>query len=354
MSATRMMAILDSASQRWGKPDEFIKDLAPTGIDEVDSAIGGIRLFSGGIIGVQGYEGSRKTSLVLNIIDSELRSSRVPQNYWVLYDTLESGMTIERIGEVMVSILATKILVRWHWFKSKTDDMTELFSNKLPPIPQMELISEVGFDENDQRKRETIIRPEFLRGGRWTERQLKAINMARSIVGGYRMFVAGISENKDDDIAKQLTTRTWDLGESLERWCKMSEEWGVRQIVVDNVPQYIFRDTDNPYQKAVRVVEAALTWQRKYKGTFWIINQVPISQRGNNPMELPSQFGGARILEEAQLAWHMHYNPRQNPWYAKIAIKKSRVGFHPDLALPFEPNSGAIIGETKPASSVGL
>lgn len=351
-NGTRMTSVLDSASSRWGKPDEFLKDLAPTGIDKMDDAIGGIRLFSGGIIGIQGYEGSRKTSYVLNVLDAEMRSGRVPQNYWMLYDTLESGMTIERIGEVMVCLLATKILIRWHWCGGYTDNLGDLFSRKLPPVSQDELVQAVGIEENGKFRRETIIRPEFLRGGRWTERQLKAINMAKSVVAGYRIFVAGQSENPDDDMSKQLTTKTWDLRESLDRWCRMSEDWGVRQIVIDNVPQYIFSDTDNPYHKAVRVVEAALTWQRKYKGTFWIINQVPVSQRNGNTMELPSQFGGARVLEEAQIGWHLHYNPRQNPWYFKSSIKKSRIGFHPDLAIPVEPNSGAIIGETKTAQSV--
>lgn len=344
----KILDILDSVAIQWGKPQRLVENTAPTGISIVDRAIVGVRLFFGGVWSIQGNEGSRKTTLMLNIIKSQFMSGRMPEDYWINYDMLESGQSIETVSEILVAMVATEIIVRWHWF-GKIDDMKDLFSRKFNPMSPAQMFNEVVSGRDGIHRNEATIRPEFLRGGTWTPNQREAIHLARSIVGGFRLFISGYSENEDEKTARELTSDTRDLDRSLDRWHQMSEERLMGQLVIDNVPQYAFSDTDNAYEKAVRVCKAAISWQQKHKGLVWIINQIPISQRSSNLVELPAQFGGARILEESRIGWHLRYNPRQDPYHILMAIKKTRIGFHPDILVPVEPVSGAIIGEPKEA-----
>lgn len=344
----RVDEILNTVSIQWGKPQRLIENTASTGISIVDEAIVGVRLRSGGAWSIQGYEGSRKTTLLLNIIKNQFMSGRLPEDYLINYDMLESGQSIETVVEILIAMIATEIVVRWHWL-GYTDDLKDLYARKFNPMSPAQMFGEVSSTENGLSRREATIRPEFLRGGSWTSRQKEAIEWARSIVSGFNLEISGYSENEDEEVARTLTTNTRDLAQSLDRWHQMSEEKGMQQLVIDNVPQYTFSDTDNAYEKAVRVCKAGVNWLQKYKGLVWIINQIPIGQRSSNLVELPSQYGGARILEESRIGWHVKYNPRQDPYHILMAIKKTRIGFHPDILVPVEPVSGAIIGEPKEA-----
>lgn len=337
--------ILDGIDEVWNNPVAFTKDLAPFGIMPIDKATGGVRLHSGGMYVIQGFEGSRKTTYLLNIIINQFLSGRITPGYWMCYDTLETGVTVESLIETMICILATRILVYWHWNECEERDILKLFSMGLPKRDIPELIESTGVTADGRFRRETILRPSVLRNGGWTERQKRAISMAKSIISGFQFMVCGQSEHRDEEIAKSRTDRTTDLKESYLRWLKLTREWGVRQLFVDNVPQYQFEDTDNAYDKVVRLNKAVVAWLNESRGLAWVVNQVPThARKSSSKTDLPLQFGGARLLEETNYGVHLHYDQRTNPWHFHIAIKKSRIGFHPDVTVAIEPNSGAIVG----------
>lgn len=354
--------IINSLLGRWGKPDEYAKEIAPWGIFPMDRGTGGIRLRNNGIFLVQGSEGSRKTSHVVAVWTNEMLSGKVPEGYFFEYDTLETGMTVQRMIETFICQLATRILVYWHWWKTNDEDVIALFSKGLDrfKVPINALVEQVGFiGEDGSLRRETVLKPEFLRGGRWTLRQKKAIELATRIVSEFPLYIDGLSEDDEDESRAQgkpfvPTTNTWYLDVAYEHWRKRSREDGVMQIAVDNVQEYIFQDgLTNEYEILNRVVPVASSWQKEFKGLMWLISQVGVGQRQlEKTGDVPTAAGGARIARQAQFAEHLKYNPRECPWYYMTNTVKTRIGWVPDQAIFIDPESGAPIGRAVPMSEL--
>ena len=181
MPLTHLKVLVDGAEEFWGDPQKNIGRVVPWGFGLLDQAlIAGVPINAGGMLGVYGIAGSRKTSFVINIIINQCLSGRIPPGYNIAYDTLESGMTIERIANIFLSILATKFLIYWHWNETEERDIRKLLAMGLPTDM---LPDNLVMDVRDNGRRETVVRPEFFQigmppDGTWTPRQKHAIDMA--------------------------------------------------------------------------------------------------------------------------------------------------------------------------------
>lgn len=339
---------INRITRQWGKPEEAYKYLVPFGIRAMDETTGGIRYRNGGIYVVQGIEGARKTTLVANWLINQLISGILPRDYWILIDTLETGVTIENYAEILVSILATKILIYRHWLKTDSVNIGDMLRQELPELPIAELINRVGFEENGHFVREAIIRPAFLRWGRWTKHQREAIGIAKSFIEYSPVIIDGVSETEANG---EFTIQTWELEESLDRWRIYSKDLGVQQLVIDNLQEYNIPGTE--YEIMNKAIPMISTWQKEAKGLVWAINQVSVGQRAlMRRGEIPTAAGGARAARQGQVVWHTDYKDNETPHFIFLYQGKSRIGKHRNLALPIEPISGAIIGRERGADTI--
>lgn len=353
MPLVHIKDLIDGATERWGDPAENIGRLVPFGINIVDERLLGVPIDRGGIFGIQGSPGSRKTTFLINVIANQCLSGRLPQGYHIAIDTLESGMTIERYADIVIAIVATKFLVYWHWNESQEKDINRLLAMGLPQSKVDRLIEEVGFEENGRFVRETVLRPEFFIYGRRTPRQQEAIKMSRAIVRNWPIFIFGVSEHSDPEVATARTTIVTSLAHSVERWKWLSEERNMRELAIDHLQEYAFADNPNDYEKMKRVVGMVAQWQKACRGVAWVVTQIGVtSAREARRGGTKAHGQGGQVLEaQSQVMWEVSYDEeRPNIMCLKRPIK-SRVGMHNDMAIPIEPNSGAFIGLATEMSS---
>lgn len=348
MPLTTMKDLVDGADEEWGDREENLGRLVPFGFRIVDQSLLGIPIDTGGMIQIHGSAGSRKTTLALNLIVNQCLSGRLPQGYHIAYDILESGVTIENIRDILLSILATKYLVYWHWNESAETDLVRLLRQGLTlEIPIADAIDGVR-DQNGAR--ETVIRPKFFFYGLRSERQTEAIKMAMAIARNWPLLIFGLSGHKDSAIARKRTTPTWDLEESRKRWAWLTDKMNMRQLWIDHMNEYQFSDEPTDFVVQKRVVPTVVSWQKTCLGLSFVLAQVGVTAERSARMggTDPYSMGGKVAEAESILTWHVEYDP-DAPYYFKLRRPiKSRIGMHQDLGVSIEPNSGAIIGQPIP------
>lgn len=343
---SRLRDIIDDSEERWGDPEENVGRRVPFGIPALDANLMGVPIDTGAVFGIQGEPGARKTTFVLNIIVNQCLSQKLPPGYHICIDTLESGMTIERYADIILAIVATKILIYRHWQHTDEDNILRLLAKGLPHNNTQTLVEECGQEFNGRFVRETVLRPEFFRYGRRTKRQLEAINLAKAIVRTWPIMIFGVSEHPDHEIAKKRTTATMNLAKSLRRWIQLSEKEHMRQLVIDHMQEYIFPDHPSDYDLQKRVVGTVKSWQKPIRGVAWIISQIGVtSAREARSSGVDAYAVGGKVLEaEAQYMGQVKYK-KDSPYYMELTRPvKSRIGMHASLGIPLEPNSGAFIG----------
>lgn len=345
------------SSFSWGKK-KAIGNRVGTGIGLIDTATKGIRLNSGGIYVIQGIEGSRKTSILLNIVINQCLSGNLPEDYVIEWDSLESGMSVERISDMMVSMLANRFLT--YWWATNTNETDYFKLARL--VPEMNTVDLIGLPTittaSNEIKRLNVIKPEFLEEEEvyWSDHQKAAIEVAKNYVYRFPIIICGVSEDEDREERKKKTTITYDLGESQERWHHNAKHHNVRQIIVDHITKYVIDGSIDGYQAMQKGIPVMVKWQSEWEGGFhWVVAQVGATQRMayRNSEENPTAFGGPLLAMEANALWHVKYDPKKTPYYASMELGKTRIGYHKPLAIPIEPESGAIIGKAKFMKSGG-
>ena len=332
-----------SSPAHWGDPRENRKSAVPFGIAPMDARIPGVPIRSGGIFGVQGLPGTRKTTLLCNLIVNMYVSGKMPAGYMTCIDTLESGMTIERYSDTILAIVATRILVGWHWVSTDTD-IEDLLKTPLPDKPVAKLVTETGSTINEKFYRETNMRPDFFKYSYRTPRQHKAISAARDLIAKWPIAVFGVSEHPDPDVANERTVDVTNLSKAYVRWCYLAENHGMKQLVIDHLQQYMGYSSD--YERMRAVTHAVASWQKKYGGIAWVISQVGVTaSRDARTYGIRSHAAGGNVLEaEAQYMGEVDYKDT-DPWHIILRRPlKSRIGVHPTIQIPIDPESGSFIG----------
>lgn len=348
MIALKLSDIVAQSSKKWG---EERTEGVPFGLLPTDNVSGGLDIEAGGLYSIQGNEGSRKTSLALNILINQCLSGKLPEKYAIEWDSLESGMTIQRVAHVIISILANRYMTLW--FHTKMFDETDY--HKLMAAFSVQngerAILEVTKTENDRTFQENVIKPERLVRGRYTPFQRKAIEVAWGVANTFPVILSGVSEDRRHLAERESrlyvpSVATTNLEESAERWERHALEFDVRELWCDHIGKYDLPGSDYDVMKAF--IRASTRWLAKESGrTVWALCQVGTAQRQayrSSEYELPSARGGALVAEESMLAYHLKYNWRITPYWVRVNMAKSRIGVHDDMYVPIERESGAMFG----------
>lgn len=350
---TPIYDVLEQRSFEWGVP-RVGGVRVPTGIFHLDSVAGGIELDAGGVYGIQGIEGSRKTSILLNIVINQCLSGLLPQGYAIEWDSLESGMPIERIVDIMVSMLANRFITYWKVTETKEQDYRKLVSFIPAEHNPVAMIGSAIIEtQGGVFRAENVIKPAFLDRDScyWTRTQGEAIELAKSYVSRFPIIVCGTSKDRNRDKRAEKSVITYDIEISKERWHKNAEQRGVRQIIVDHIARYIVDGQLDGYQAMKTALPAMIEWQAKWEGGMhWVIAQIGTGQRTvyrNSEDDNPSAQGGPLLAQEATGLWYAKYNRKRTPYYVAFDCVKYRDGDHKTLAIPIEPEGGAMIGRSR-------
>lgn len=338
-------------------------EIVPFGIYHVDqNLIAGVKPTSPQLNVIQGGGGARKTSLMLNFIINMCLSGKLSEGHLIVYDTLESGMTIERIILVLRCMVATKYMLYRRILGIKAphpdDDilcyLNKLFDRSLPPVSPEELLSQVTFVFNNQEIPELAFKPDLIElfykdKINLTANQLEAWLIAGDAVSLFPLEVYGISEHNNDDVATARSIDTTDHVASFERWLKLADEYSSIQVISDYMQSYWTGSSDH-YEKQKVIVPYYERFVKSSRSTLWVISQEGIGHQRdfNRSGEVLGSSGGDVLKNASQNNWRVSYSKVNEPCKMILhAPVKSRRGNHPDLELMIEPNSGVIFGRSR-------
>jgi hypothetical protein len=337
--------------------------IVPFGIYHLDESLpAGIKPTSPQLIAIQGGSGSRKTTLILNLINNMCLSGTLPSYHRIIVDTLENGMTVERYFLAMRQMIATKILIYEYWLKkclpvdvSLKEYLWWLFNQELPPLGARELAQGPKDTIHGKEMSICVLTADFIEACyrevlQMTDRQLYAWQLAGQAIADFPVEVFGVSEHPDPDEAGRRSCDTTSIAISLERWLKLNEEYGSIQVISDHLGEYWIGEGTTAHDRQIRIVPYYSRFVKTARTTLWAINQEGIGHQREFQYKgkVLGSMGGDILGAAAQLNWRVGYEKHIDMYHMKLFMPvKSRRGNHPDLLLNIEPNSGAIFGKSQ-------
>lgn len=345
--------------------EDFGLEIVPFGIYHVDSnLIMGVKPASPQLNVIQGGGGSRKTTLLLNIIINMCLSGKLPPGHKIIYDTLENGFTIERGMIVLRAIIATKYIIYMHYAgyraiyaeENVSEYLNTLFSLELPPTGDpAAFVQEITFTHSGREVCECSFTPDFIEA--WylgkvhlTKKQTEAWIVAGEALRDFPIEFFGVSEHPNYDEAERRSTSTIMMEQSYERWCRLSEECLSVQIIADYLQEYWLPGSNDHYQKQLAFTPWFSRFIKEKRKTVWVVSQEGIQHQKDFSRSgfVYGSSGGDVLKNASQNNWRVSYTKETSPYTMTLhSPVKSRRGNHPDLTLLIEPNSGAIFGKSK-------
>lgn len=314
----QLSALLDEVYDDWGDPETNRKNLVPFGIKPIDNAVYGIDVVNGGVYVIMGRQKGRKTTLALNIIVNINMYDRLAAKPTINIDTLESGMHPKRYRDALISIVATKHLLKQ--------------GHKVRSCPACGTL----------KCRQIGITPEFLRYKTRTKEQLAAIEYAIDTMRSWPVLIHGANPYQGDTRNLKAAVR-----DKASRWVRLIEEHGVKINIIDHVQQYYWTDEPSDYEKQLRGIAAISDIAAQYQQVEIVLSQVSLSslksaQSGAGKI---NAAGGTKAQQEAQLSLSSDYVPGSGE--VKVTIEESRVSNTFSVWQPIEDESGAFYGEAR-------
>lgn len=365
MSLTAPDAITYEESAFAPVDEDVYGGIVPFGIKHVDEAfMAGVKPYSPQIIAIQGGSGARKTTLILNIIKNMCLSNTLIDNHRIIFDTLENGMTVERVFLALRQMVATQILIYEYHLREcipANSDPREylwwLFNQPLPSLGSRDLCLMPTDTINGKETSICVLTADFVETFyreqiQMTERQLYAWQLAGQVIRDFPLEVFGTSEHPNFEEAERRSEDTTNIEASLKRWLKLAEEYGGIQVISDHLGEYWFGRYVLPQEKQGQIVPYYARFVKTARCTLWAINQEGIGhQKDFRQLGIVyGSMGGDVLKSTAQLNWRVGYNQFEDKYHMLLYTPvKGRRGSHPDLRLNIEPNSGCIFGDSQVA-----
>jgi hypothetical protein len=328
--------LTDAAPERWSARNNS-KLLIPYGVHILDEVTYGIDFVNGSLIVFQGSQKNRKTTVVANFVKNICLSGRWPDGWRIAVDLAESGLPPAKYHDQMVAMVATDIIIRWHWLgiEETAKWPTEtLFRQPLPERPAHELmdVPHAGMDFK------------FLRYLKRTETQQRAIELAMSIVAGWPVDVFGPSSTDGN-------TRNLDLAPQRWEWC--IKERGTRLIVYDHFQQLESASINGggDYVKMEHAVPVIAGTVVENTGLAFIaISQVSAGSVRDQAMGFGKarSRGGTKLAEEANVVMQSTYDSDATPKKVIVEVVEARDCPAVKVIQGIEPVSGLFTGKAMP------
>lgn len=362
----------------------------PFGIKHIDAQmLMGVEPTIQGINVVQGPMGSRKTTHLLNIIINQCMSGQLPGDHLIIWWSLETSMSIERIGMIIRAMIASKLMIyAFHLDidlkelaqamldlgrKPDPDEFTErclivtdlvraIFAKPLPGHPPDRLVDMVAHQYGSQRINELGLKADAIKRmyvyphkQQLTTYQALAYRIAGWIVCMFPIKVYGPSEHQDRQERQKRAFPTTSLERSAKEWERIAK-YGNTQLFVDHITAFYFPDLEaNPYHKQNRVVPVLKEFAGSNSALVWAVMQEGIghAREFDRSGIVRGAEGGDTAGREADNNWRKDYKGQLYPHYDIVYYPvKSRHGVWNDFAQPIERNSGVYFGDSVDLSRV--
>jgi hypothetical protein len=326
-----LAGLIALTDEDWKNPEEVQAHMVHFGINYVDQALYGLNFFTGDLIGIQSEPKQRKTTLAANIVLNVawIFSQRTPV-YWTCIDTLESGMPPKAYRDMLIAMVATRLLI------------ASVFGKDRKEWPSWRQIA-----SHDFLKQQLGISKEFLWFSSRTPEQFAAIEQAKEILAGMPITIFGTP--RDHGNAR-------DLNFSRARWEKLykgeypdaaGDEH--RFFIWDHVQQYRGFPGDD-YRKLEVSNEHHSDFLASHAGAVG----VEISQTSVSSVRLAAQGigraqakGGGKMDAEMNVLFQTQYS-RAIPHRVVISVPETRRRPPPDVIQELDPDSGAFLRPAYP------
>lgn len=318
----RISALVARTDEEWGSPEDNARNLVFYGLNYVDQQLYGIDVIRGELIGIQAEAKHRKSTMLANVVLNIAAARR----FWVCIDTLESGMPPSAYRDVLISIVATRLLIA---------DIFGDARKAWPPYHDMTMHPTLA--------RQLHISKEFLWYRSRTPEQKNAIERAKAILSSLPIMIFGPSPNQGN---------ARDLARSSVRWDFLyngthpsAENCSARIFCVDHIQQMDgFGDSD--YQRMESVVSAYSSFITTHPGSVVFA----VSQLGVSSVRLEKQSiaramakGGNKLEAEANVLFRTKYDGAASPHQVIISTDATRRSPPPPIIQELEPYSGAFL-----------
>jgi len=315
-----IMALADASKDQWGDPEVNRGNLIPFGIPQFDAALYGMDITYGELNLIIGPEKQRKTTMALNIIVNYMMSEYPKEKPMTLIDTLESGMKPEKYKDSLLSIVATKYLM------------------KMGHSPKG-ACQACGSDPC----KHIGINPDFLRYRTRTKLQVEAIDYALETIRTWPIVLYGPSLVQGDTRSLRKAIQDPDIA----RWPILIKELGVKVIVLDHVQQYhiegVAHATD--YEKQIQGIAAVGDVVSQWNVVCLMLSQISLTsirEQRSGAGKLTAS-GGSKAHQEANVIFSVGYNTGE--YVMKMAIEEARDATGSFAVWqPIEIVSGAFYG----------
>lgn len=314
-----IQSLVEHNAEHWGDQEANRERLIPYGIRPIDKALYGLDP-AGEFIVIQGEEKNRKTTLVTNILTNFMTWGKLKVKPHTNIDTLESGMRPEKYKDVLLSMLASKVLMS---FGHRPHEHC--------PACDASVCRELG------------ITYKFLRFNKRSAAQKEAIDVASDILYQWPLTIHGASIRQGN--TRSLADAVAGDKKQTARWIRLIEEYGMQILVVDHVQQYAFADEPTDYEKQVRAVSAIGDFVSQYGVTCLMLSQVSLT----SVREVKASggklvaAGGSKAAQEANTVFSVAYKP--NSGVMRIKIEESRDAGTFSVWQRLEDQSGVFYGE---------
>lgn len=327
--------LIDKAIEDWGNAASNRQSMIGYNIgDEFDKAVWGIPIgHESEIVTIQGPIKNRKSTLLANLILNfafQLKEKGSP--YFICVDALESGMSPKSYRDVMIGMIATRIMV------SRVYATTD--RSRWPSAAEIIQHPELKPHLNISRR--------FFRYRDRTSFQLEAITQAMALVETLPITLFG---------APSTQGNTRDLDSSMARWRQLYEG-NYQQCVgkqhrlfaVDHVQQYSGGGGD--YSNLEKVTDKISSFAAGFIGSVVIpLSQVSLTSIRENESgsgKLRAK-GGEKLAAESNLVLDVTYDKELAPLELKISASEGRDETPPTMIAEIQPTSGVFLRYAYPA-----
>lgn len=314
-------ALVDQCEDDWGTPEQNKSLLLPFGIEPIDLALYGMNTIDGEVILIQGPQKQRKTTFAVNIVVNYMMSPIPVTKPLTVIDTLESGMTTKRYRDTLLSVVATKLMI-------KDGHKVREFC---PPC-------------GTPTCRAVGITPDFLKFGSKTNTHKLYIEAAKDVLKGWplQIYGAGSGEGETRNLSAavgggQVTERP--------RWKHLIDEFGAKVFVTDHLQQYSFADGFlSDYEKQIRTVASVSDVVASDHIICLLLSQVSLTSirdQQQNGGKLTAS-GGNKAAAESTSIFSVNYESGSGEMC--ITLEESRKAGAFSVYHKLEDASGAFYG----------
>jgi hypothetical protein len=330
----KLSALIKRTDDDWGGLDgSNLDNIIWYNINILDQCFYGIDLARGEMIGIQGPEKYRKSTLLANIIYSIAYQFIQKFGYWIAIDTLESGMPPVAYRDVLIAMGASRLLIANQYGSDR---------NTWPDIREIR--------QNPYLKNQLKINKDFLwyEQKNWTVEQRQVIEKSKGILSRFPVTIFGPADSEGNSRNLEETIKRWEL--LYEGKYPGAEGCSHRVFCCDNLQLY-YGFGSAKFDQLEVAVAAHANFLVTHPGSVVIdISQLGKTSWVNSKLAGTEAYakGGGALAAEVTVLMETEYDDKNSPDIMRIKVPRTRKKPPPEIIQEMDRESGAFLRPAYP------